>query len=62
LIIDSPFTTPITCFKYIEVLISGQFKAFIKGIGRAKPLVSIKIASISECDFNKVLIAGMKSS
>ena len=46
----------------MEDLISGQLSAWIKGIGSAKPLVSIIIDSIGGLNSSRAFIDGTKSS
>jgi len=46
----------------MEDLISGQLSALIKGIGSAKPLVSIIIDSIGGLNSSRAFIDGTKSS
>ena len=46
----------------MEDLISGQLSAWIKGIGSAKPLVSIIIDSIGGLNSRRAFIDGTKSS
>ena len=60
--IDSPLTMPITRSRYIDVLISGQLSACINGKGKASPLVSMIIASMSGLKFKSDFIEGIKSS